>query len=269
MGGSNWSSARVYATTSGQKFFVKSSRARDEGMFKGEALGLQAMFDTGALYIPKVYGYGLLPSNGGTFIAMEYLNFSGRLDSADFGERMALMHLAKPTDTNAAAGKFGFSVDNTIGGTPQPNQWTDNWIDFFREKRLRHQLNVAGDITLQRLGDRLLHSLEVFFEGVEINPSVLHGDLWSGNIGAVNGIPSIYDPATYYGHHEAEWGMSWCASFGPSFWEGYHRLIPRAPGFEDRAQLYQLYHYLNHYNLFGGSYYSSAQRIMENLVRKL
>lgn len=84
--------------------------------------------------------------------------------------------------------------------------------------------------------------LESLFEGVTVKPAVLHGDLWSGNIGGCQGQPCIYDPATYYGHHEAEWGMSWCASLGPSFWKGYRELIPEEPGFAQRRILYELYH---------------------------
>ena len=90
-------------------------------------------------------------------------------------------------------------------------------------------------------------------------------DLWSGNIAAVDGEPCIFDPATYYGHHEAEWGMSWCASLGPAFWEGYRELIPKEPGFNKRYVLYELYHKLNHYNLFGGGYASDSIGLMMEL----
>ena len=86
-----------------------------------------------------------------------------------------------------------------------------------------------------------------------------YSDLWSGNIGSANGKPSIFDPAVYWGHHEAEWGMSWCASFGGQFWEGYRSLIPEDPGFRDRKPLYDAYHQLNHYNLFGGGYLGTAR----------
>lgn len=93
------------------------------------------------------------------------------------------------------------------------------------------------------------NDLETLFEDVQVKPSVLHGDLWSGNIATADGKPTIYDPATYYGHHEAEWGMSWCASFGNLFWEGYRELISEDKGFRERRVLYELYHKLNHYNL--------------------
>ncbi|CAD7703653.1 unnamed protein product [Ostreobium quekettii] len=269
VGSSGWSSQYIYETDSGVKLFVKTSRGSDEGMFKGEALGLQAMYDTHTMRIPKVYHFGVLPANGGSFIVMEHLNFSGRASHEELGRRLAQMHLAEPQDDKARKGLFGFPVDNTIGGTPQPNGWMDNWVDFFRERRLRHQLELAGDGRLMQMGERLMASLETFFDGVSVKPSVLHGDLWSGNIAAVDGEPSIFDPAVYYGHHEAEFGMSWCAGFSAAFWKAYHDIIPRSPGFEERKKIYLLYHYLNHYNLFGSGYYGECQSLLSQLTRKL
>eukprot|EP00887_Chlorella_sp_A99_P005059 scaffold112.g5059.t1 len=164
------------------------------------------------------------------------------------------MHLATPQHEHA--GQFGFVCDNTIGGTPQPNPWEDDWVAFFREHRLRHQLRLAGNARLNAAAEPLLRpgALETFFHGIEVRPSVLHGDLWSGNIASAGGAPTIFDPATYYGHSEAEFGMSWCAGFGAAFWAAYHELLPLAPGHEARADLYELYHKLNHYNLFGSGY---------------
>lgn len=160
-------------------------------------------------------------------------------------------------------------MDNTIGGTPQPNGWLSDWVEFFRERRLRHQLELAGDEKLMQLGNKLMDNLECFFEGVIVRPSVLHGDLWSGNIASVEGLPSIFDPAVYYGHHEAEFGMSWCAGLSGSFWKAYHDVIPRAPGFEERKKIYMLYHYLNHYNLFGFGYYGECESLLNQLTRRL
>ncbi|GMH36315.1 hypothetical protein BSKO_04183 [Bryopsis sp. KO-2023] len=268
-GSSGWSSQYVMETSQGAKYFIKTARGSDESMFKGEALGLQAMYDAGGLKIPKVFHYGEHPSGNGTFIVMEYLKFSGGCGDAELGRALAKMHLMKPKDEMAASGHFGFPVDNTIGGTPQPNGWSDNWVDFFREKRLLHQLNLAGDSRLSQMGERLADNLEKLFEGIEVTPSVLHGDLWSGNIATVDGQPSVFDPAVYYGHHEAEFGMSWCAGFSGAFWKAYHDVIPRAPGFDERKQLYLLYHYLNHYNLFGSGYYGQCESILSSLTRGL
>lgn len=98
-------------------------------------------------------------------------------------------------------------MDNTIGGTAQPNPWTDSWVEFFKTHRLQHMLNLVGQAGLQRKGAMLIDRLDVLFDGVEVRPSILHGDLWSGNMASVDGAPAIFDPACYYGHHEAEFGM--------------------------------------------------------------
>ncbi|GLC45811.1 hypothetical protein PLESTM_001782600 [Pleodorina starrii] len=267
--GSGWSSAYVVETQGGCRYFVKTALGRDEGMFRGEALGLQAMYDTHTLRIPKVFHYGLLEGagRGGSFIVMEHLDMrGGRLDSGELGRRLARMHLATPKDEHAAAGQFGFPVDNTIGGTQQLNGWTSDWVAFLRDKRLGPQLQMTGDSQLKRMGEQLCSNLHTYFDGIEVRPSVLHGDLWSGNIGAVGSEPTIFDPATYYGHHEAEFGMSWCAGFSQDFYRAYHEIIPRAPGFEQRAEIYRLYHYLNHLNLFGDSYYSQCASILKRLT---
>eukprot|EP00241_Pyramimonas_parkeae_P022875 CAMPEP_0114292756 /NCGR_PEP_ID=MMETSP0059-20121206/9237_1 /TAXON_ID=36894 /ORGANISM="Pyramimonas parkeae, Strain CCMP726" /LENGTH=203 /DNA_ID=CAMNT_0001414437 /DNA_START=334 /DNA_END=945 /DNA_ORIENTATION=- len=118
----------------------------------------------------------------------------------------------------------------------------------------------------KELVQQLIEKLDQFFVGVDVRPSILHGDLWSGNICAVDGEPTIFDPACYYGHHEAEFGMSWCANFGSEFYQAYHELIPKEQGYEERKQLYLLYHYLNHYNLFGGGYYRTAVSLLRGLV---
>ncbi|PNW76317.1 hypothetical protein CHLRE_12g542202v5 [Chlamydomonas reinhardtii] len=266
---SGWSSAYVVDTQDGKRYFVKTALGRDEAMFKGEALGLQAMYDTNTMRIPKVFHYGPLAGagRGGSFIVMEHLDMArGRLAMRELGRRLALMHLAVPKEEHAAAGQFGFPVDNTIGGTPQANGWMSDWVVFLRDRRLMPQLKMAGDSRLMRMGEKLCSNLSSHFEGIEVKPSILHGDLWSGNIGAVGEEPTIFDPACYYGHHEAEFGMSWCAGFSPDFYAAYHELIPCAPGFEQRAEIYRLYHYLNHLNLFGDSYYSQCASILQRLT---
>eukprot|EP01025_Chloroclados_australasicus_P064795 TRINITY_DN8703_c0_g1_i1.p1 TRINITY_DN8703_c0_g1~~TRINITY_DN8703_c0_g1_i1.p1 ORF type:complete len:334 (-),score=49.49 TRINITY_DN8703_c0_g1_i1:166-1053(-) len=269
VGSSSWSSQYIMNMEDGTRYFVKTARGYSvDAMFKGEALGLTALYDTHTVCIPKVLYYGDM-ARGGSFIVLEHLKFGGRINQAEFGRLLAEMHLATPKDENAASGQFGFAVDNMIGGTSQPNGWMDNWVDFFRERRLRHQLKLAGDTNLMRMGEKVMDNLEIFFEGVEVKPSVLHGDLWSGNVAGVEGKPAIFDPAVYYGHHEAEFGMQWCASFGGAFWEAYHSVIPRAPGFEKREKLYLLYHFLNHYNLFGAGYYGECQGILQSLSRDL
>jgi protein-ribulosamine 3-kinase len=265
-GSSGWAIMHKATTASGMRFFIKVCRG-DEEMFTGEAEGLQAMYHTGTLRVPEVFHYGPLKNGKGAFIVMEQLDLGAIYTQSDLGRLVAEMHLAEPTVAEAKAGKFGFGVENTIGGTLQPNSWMDDWVEFFRERRLRHQLLLSGDDDLYKVGMKVCERMGDFFEGAgEIRPSILHGDLWSGNIGSADGAPVVYDPACYFGHHEAEFGMSWCAGFTPKFWEAYHALIPRAPGFKDRHDLYTAYHALNHFNLFGGGYKAMALACLNRLL---
>mmetsp|Transcript_12180 Transcript_12180/g.27038 ORF Transcript_12180/g.27038 Transcript_12180/m.27038 type:complete len:361 (-) Transcript_12180:336-1418(-) len=280
-GSSGWATFKRVQLSNGPDLFVKSSGRNCKDMFEGEALGLKAMFECSrgedGLRIPEVFHYGDLSNGNGSFLIMEYLNLGGRSDDKALGRAMARMHLSPATaeagNPNAA---FGFPVDNTIGGTPQINTpWTkgggtEEWIAFFRDKRIGYQLDLAGDSYCSNLwNDKIAPRLGALFEGIDVQPSILHGDLWSGNIGSADGMPTIFDPAVYWGHHEAEWGMSWCASFGRDFWDGYRSLIPEDDGFLDRKPLYDAYHQLNHYNLFGGGYLSSARSELESLRRGL
>ena len=136
-----------------------------------------------------------------------------RSNDKELGRAMAKMHLADPTKLPEAGnveGKFGFNVDNTIGGTEQPNPWTaggtnEDWIEFFSKYRIEHQLELAGDSYLLDLfKEKIKPRLHLLFDDIEVKPSLLHGDLWSGNIGSADGAPSIFDPAVYWGHHEGE-----------------------------------------------------------------
>lgn len=222
-GSSGWASFRKVEVADppqtdgkGVTFFVKSSSRGCNDMFLGEALGLQAMYacstadgSEDALRIPKVYHYGDYSDGKGSFLIMEYLNLAGRSDDRALGKAVARMHLAPPSkqagNPNAS---FGFEVDNTIGGTSQPNPWTkpnsgtQEWIEFFRDHRIGHQLDLAGDSCCSNLWEKdIAPRLHLLFEDLhgekEIKPSLLHGDLWSGNIGSADGMPSIFDPGEF------------------------------------------------------------------------
>jgi protein-ribulosamine 3-kinase len=265
-GSSGWAIMHKAITDRDKRLFVKVSRG-DEAMFAGEAEGLQTIFETHTLRVPEVYYYGPLQRGKGSFIVMEELELCPIFSQSELGYALARMHLAQPRASEAKDGMFGFLLENTIGDTPQPNGWMKSWIDFYRERRLRHQLLLTGDAELIRLGNKLCNNLESYFEGVEeIKPSILHGDLWSGNISSVGNTPVVFDPACYYGHHEAEFGMSWCAGLTSSFWDAYREIIPPSPGFNERRPIYELYHYLNHFNLFGGGYRAMAESILHRLT---
>ena len=264
-GGSGWAQTYVLEMKKGGKLFAKLARGRDKQMFEGEYEGLNAMEGTGAIGVPKAFHYDdLYGSTSGSWILMDFVDMYGSLDQAKLGLALGLMHSAEPLRDEAVEGSFGFHVENTIGATPQPNGWMDSWVDFYRERRLLHQLKLTQDSKLLRLGDKALERMDEVFGDLEVKPSILHGDLWSGNVAAdKNGKPVIFDPACYYGHHEAEFGMSWCANFTEHFWGAYREIIPQESGFKERLQLYKLYHYLNHLNLFGGSYYYQCESILK------
>lgn len=266
IGGGCINNAFRYDTDEGA-FFVKKHRSLDVSVFRAEALGLRALCDTKTLRVPHPVCYGKLPG-GGSFFIMEYLEMcsGGSFSQEEFGHKLALMHSV------IEEGRFGFDIDNVIGSTPQYNSWSNDWVSFFSERRLKAQLDFVAenyqDEEILRYGERLLLRLPQFFSGIEVKPSLIHGDLWSGNVCAdVNGVPIIFDPASYYAHHEAEWGiMTMFGGFSGVCQRAYEEIFPRKPGFSERLSLYQLYHYLNHYNIFGSSYRSTCISLLRSLL---
>ena len=184
------------------------------------------------------------------------------------GRHLARMHRVTGT-------QYGWHRDNTIGATPQINTETGDWIAFWRERRLGFQLKLAQSRghggRLIAGGERLLDALPSFFRGRSPLPSLLHGDLWSGNAGrTADGEPVIYDPAAYYGDREADLAMTELfGGFPRSFQDAYRSEFPLDPGYETRKQLYNLYHVLNHLNLFGGGYGVQAERMIGQLLAQL
>lgn len=179
------------------------------------------------------------------------------------GVQMAALH-------RQVAPQFGWFRDNTIGLTPQRNTWSDDWPDFFREHRLELQLDLACKngyaAELGEAGRLLAATLDSLFDGYTPVASLLHGDLWAGNWGSVNGEPVIFDPAVYYGDRETDIAMSKLfGGFGQPFYAAYEESWPMAPGHERRLKLYQLYHVLNHLNLFGRGYLDQARRLLREL----
>ncbi|XP_034206186.1 protein-ribulosamine 3-kinase, chloroplastic isoform X2 [Prunus dulcis] len=196
VGGGCINRASHYDTDAGS-FFVKTNRSIGPSMFEGEALGLGAMFETGTIRVPKPFKFGPLPT-GGSYIIMEFIEFgSRRSNQSVLGRKLAEMHKAGKSEKG-----FGFEVNNTVGSTPQINTWSSDWIQFYGEHRLGYQLQLAldqyGDSTIYEKGQRLVKSMGPLFENVVIEPCLLHGDLWSGNISSdKNGEPVILDPACY------------------------------------------------------------------------
>ena len=248
--------------------FVKVAARAALSAFAAEAAGLAELARAQALRVPRVLASGC--AEGSAFLALEWIE-TGRADGAcerRLGEGLAALHAI-------TAPRFGFSADNSIGRTPQANRWSDDWVEFFRERRLRPQLTLAARqgfaAVLAAPGERLLESLPRLLAGHRPVPSLLHGDLWGGNwLAAANGEPVIFDPAVYYGDRETDLAMTRLfGGFGETFYRAYEAAAPAAPGARQRVELYNLYHVLNHANLFGGGYARQARGMMDSLLAQL
>jgi len=169
-------------------------------------------------------------------------------------------------------GQYGWTQNNTIGMTPQQNSWMDNWITFWRDNRLGFQLDLAARHgapgALLRKGEHLMSELAVFFSADQPKPSLLHGDLWGGNWAAdPQGHPVVFDPAVYYGDRETDLAMTELfGGFSDDFYAAYREIYPTDEGYATRKTLYNLYHVLNHFNLFDGGYAAQAERMMDILL---
>jgi len=249
----------------GRHYFVKLNRADRLGMFAAEAAGLEAIRASKSLRAPEPIAWGTSGEN--SWLALEFIPFSDQHNgtSALLGEQLAAMH-------RHTARRFGWERDNTIGSSPQPNSWMDDWIAFLRDHRLGFQLNLArrngAPTTLIDRGQQLLEQLPAFFDNYQPRPSLLHGDLWGGNWRSDgDGSPVIFDPAVYFGDREADIAMTELfGGFDRHFHQAYESAWPLDPGYEIRKQLYNLYHILNHFNLFGGGYARQAAGMIENLL---
>ncbi len=249
----------------GRSFFLKSNPRALPRLFESEAEGLRALRQAGCLRVPEVVATGGGRDGLPHFILMECIA-AGRPGPGfyeKFGRGFAQLH------QQALADQFGFENDNYLGSTPQPNQWTSDWVRFFRRHRLGHQLKMArrnglSDPQMDRLGQRLLDRLEDWIGHPDEPPGLLHGDLWGGNyLCDDRGDPVLIDPAAYYGRGEADLAMTQLfGGFDSSFYPAYEEVHPSAPGSQDRLEIYKLYHLLNHLNLFGRSYFSGCMRIL-------
>ncbi len=256
---------QAYQITDGdRRFFLKLNQATQAAMFEAEALGLQDMYYSQTIRVPKPICWGT--ADGSAYIVMEWLDLSGGGSGAwdRMGEALAAMH--RVTSDQG----FGWRQNNTIGDTPQPNPWTDSWLDFYREHRLRHQFRLAG----RRGGHfprqhELLMALPDLLAGHTPSPALVHGDLWSGNAAVTqDGEPVILDPATYFGDREVDIAMTELfGRFPADFYKAYNAAYPLDFGYATRKTLYNLYHIINHFNLFGGSYESQANRMIDQLLR--
>ncbi|MDX2097722.1 MAG: fructosamine kinase family protein [Leptolyngbyaceae cyanobacterium bins.59] len=253
-----------YALSDGDRtYFVKVNRAVDLGMFEAEALGLQQMHATQTIRVPRPLCSGT--AGDSAYLVLEWLNL-GRGTGQSWREMGC--HLARMHRATSKQG-FGWDRANTIGSTPQPNPWTMDWTQFWVEHRIGYQLNLArrrgGYFTKQ---EQLLAVIPEILADHQPQPSLVHGDLWSGNAAILaTGEPVIFDPATYYGDREVDLAMTELfGRFPTEFYQGYNEVFPLESGYARRKILYNLYHILNHFNLFGGGYSSQASSMIEMLL---
>ena len=245
--------------------FVKINRASALPDFEAEAEGLEAIGSAGGLDVPEVIASGCVGEIA--YLAMERVELGNRTVAAQqrLGAGLAEQH-------RSTAKRFGWHRHNTIGSTPQSNTPSGNWLEFYRRQRLEYQLELARQNGMPNRqlsrGRKLAARLERFFPDYRPEPSLLHGDLWSGNWGADEaGTPYLFDPAAYYGDREADLAMTRLfGGFGAAFYAAYEDRWPLVPGWERRVDLYNLYHLLNHFNLFGAGYLGEVGTVLDRLL---
>ncbi len=251
-----------------RNFFVKLNAVDKLHMFEAEAQGLRELGRCTALRVPEPLCSGISSANA--YLVLEYVHLVPP-DSGSFaglGHGLAALH-------GITATHYGWCRDNTIGETEQQNCRLDSWVEFYRHRRLGFQLRLAGingyDSVLQDRGARLLEGLGGFFDSYRPIASLLHGDLWSGNFAADDTAkPVLFDPAVYYGDREADMAMTELfGGFGQPFYAAYNADWPLDAGYPVRKRLYNLYHVLNHLNLFGGGYRAQAVAMIDHLLAEL
>ncbi|MHB8346634.1 MAG: fructosamine kinase family protein [Acidiferrobacterales bacterium] len=249
----------------GERYFLKLNDPGHLDMFESEASGLRALARTRAIRVPEAVCWGV--AEGHAFLVLEYLELgaAGARAAEELGRGLAQLH-------QVHGDQFGWGRDNTIGATRQINTPSANWAEFWGRWRLEYQLGLAASNgyrgSLQRSGEHLLAALPTLLDGHHPAPSLLHGDLWRGNCGADRGgRPVIFDPAVYFGDREADLAMTELfGGFPEEFYEAYREALPLEDGYQTRKELYNLYHVLNHLNLFGSSYLAQAEHMLASLL---
>jgi protein-ribulosamine 3-kinase len=256
-------------TSSGApRYFAKVNEADREPMFAAEAEGLRAIAAAGAVSVPEVVTHG--EDGERAWLVLEWLDLVP-LDiasAAKLGHSLAAQH-------RRAQEKFGWERDNFIGATPQANGWSDDWLAFWRAQRLDPQLRLAARNRLpSRMidrGERLMADCDAFFSNYRPEKSLLHGDLWGGNAASLaDGTPVTFDPAAYVGDREADVAMTELfGGFPKDFHAAYRAAWALDDGYHVRRDFYNLYHVLNHANLFAGGYVRQGEQAIEKLLAEI
>ncbi|EFA74151.1 fructosamine kinase family protein [Cylindrospermopsis raciborskii CENA303] len=256
-----------YAISNGNiTYFVKTNQASQGEMFAAEMLSLRQMYETKTIRVPQPLCWGT--TDNCSYIVLEWLEMSAGNNKSwqQMGRNLAAMH-----KTTSEQG-FGWHINNTIGSTPQINNWMLSWDEFFFKNRLGYQFHLARRRGGNFPGEqKLLDVIPSLLADHKPEPSLVHGDLWGGNVGfIINGQPVIFDPATYFGDREVDIAMTELfGGFPPSFYQGYEEEFPLAQGYEKRKNIYNLYHILNHFNLFGGGYSNQANGMIGRILESI
>ncbi|MEW5957202.1 MAG: fructosamine kinase family protein [Chloroflexota bacterium] len=267
LGGGDISSSAQARLADGREVLIKWNARPLPGLFTCESRGLELLRSAKTLHIPAVLAYAEAGVDRPGFIVLEWLGrgSTGPAVAEALGRGLAALH-------RLTAGSYGLDHDNYIGANPQPNRPADDWLTFFREQRLGFQMELArknGYLHSSRAArlDRLLDRLG---DWLPARPpaSLLHGDLWGGNwLVTAAGEPALIDPAVYYGHREAELAFTELfGGFPEAFYRSYQAAWPLEPDYPARRDLYNLYHLLNHLNLFGEGYGGQVDAILRRYV---
>lgn len=256
------------------KWFVKLNGADALDMFQAESDGLAALAGTDAFRVPRPLCAGVAGEQA--YLVLEHLDLrpvgersddrsKSKQDAIAFGHALAALH-------RKSGLRYGWKRDNFIGATPQVNAENDSWPRFFAAARLLPQVEraTAHGHGLRAKGELLSEKLPALFLDQRPQPSLLHGDLWHGNAAMCAGTPAVFDPAVYYGDRETDLAMTELfGGFPEAFYAAYREAWPLAEGHETRKTLYNLYHVLNHLNLFGAGYLRQAERMIDRLLAEL
>lgn len=259
-GGGCINQTQIIDLSNGNKLFLKSNSSRYREMFSREAEGLKLLFSAEGPRVPEVYAVRETHSN--QYLLLEFISSSSRENNSFFNFGRSLAGLHKKSNS-----RFGLDSDNFIGSSVQVNSWKSSWTDFFAGNRLLYQLELAFNNNLATSGlktdiENIIRKIKDILPEPD-QPSLLHGDLWSGNfITDESGNAVLIDPAVYYGHYEADLAMTELfGGFDKDFYSGYNEINRIENSYKKRKDLYNLYHMLNHLNLFGRSYLSSCESI--------
>ncbi len=250
-------------TTESERFFCKvNPNPSAFDMFRTEKAGLEAIAQTKTMATPKILLCEKLETGG--FLIMEHIE-SKKPSSKEMtllGHQLAALHKLSSAET------FGWEASNFIGNLPQPNNKHSSWADFYVQERLLPQFRMAVDADLLSPNEipsesALQKTCALTFP--KVRPSLLHGDLWSGNfLISEAGTPFLIDPAVYYGHNEVDLAMTKLfGGFGEEFYAAYSEHIPTTPLEKERTDIYQLYYLLVHLNLFGTTYKGAVMSILK------